>query len=94
MNEYEYICDFYIRFRDITDNLFSLDEKMYEEKLFRKILRSLHKRFDMKVSAIKEAQDLRNIKVDELISSLQTFEMFINERSEKKNKGVAFYFKY
>lgn len=46
----------------------------------------------MKVTAIKETQDLSSIKVDELISSLQTFEMSINERSEKKNKGTTFVF--
>jgi hypothetical protein len=27
---------------------------------------------------------------DELIGSLQTFELSVNERSEKKNKSIAF----
>lgn len=63
---------------------------MSEEKLARKILRSLRKRFEMKVTAIEEARDLSRIKVDELIGSLQTFEMSINEWSEKKNKGISF----
>jgi hypothetical protein len=35
---------------------------MSDEKLARKILRSLPKKFDMKVTAIEEAQDLSNIK--------------------------------
>lgn len=35
----------------------------------------------MKVTAIEEAIDLSRIKVDELIGSLQTFEISINERS-------------
>ena len=30
------------------------------------------------------------MKVDELIGSLLTFELSINERSEKKNKSIAF----
>ena len=30
------------------------------------------------------------MQVDELIGSLQTFEMTLNERSEKKNKCIAF----
>jgi hypothetical protein len=59
---------------------------MSDEKLSRKILRSLPKRFDMKVTAIEEAQDIANMKVDELVGSLQTFEMSINERGDKKNK--------
>lgn len=44
----------------------------------------------MKVTSIEEAQDLSNIKVDELIGSLQTFEISINGRSEKKKKGITF----
>lgn len=44
----------------------------------------------MKVTDIEEAQNLSSIKVDELISSLQTFEMSINEWSEKKNKVITF----
>ncbi|MCI35039.1 gag-pol polyprotein, partial [Trifolium medium] len=60
---------------------------MSNEKLARKILRSLPKRFNMKVTAIEESQS--TIKVDELIGSLQTFEMAINDRSEK-NKSIAF----
>lgn len=53
---------------------------MYEEKLYRNILRSLPKWFDMKVIAIEEARDLSSIKVDKFIDFFQTFEMFINER--------------
>jgi hypothetical protein len=30
------------------------------------------------------------MKVDKLIGSLQTFELSVNERSEKKNKSIAF----
>ena len=44
----------------------------------------------MKVTAIEEAQDISNMKVEELIGSLQTFEMGISDNSEKKNKSIAF----
>src|SRR3954469_20652101 len=75
---------------DIANTSGALGEKMSDEKLVRKILRSLSKRFDMKVTAIEEAQDISSMKVEELIGSLQTFEMGINENSEKKNKSIAF----
>lgn len=52
MNEEESICDFHIRLHDIANTSFSLGEKMCEEKLTRKILKSLSKRFDMKVTNI------------------------------------------
>lgn len=63
---------------------------MFEEKFARKIIRSLPKKFDMKMTAIEEAQDLSSIKVDEIIGFMQTFDMSINERSGKKNKMITF----
>ncbi|MCI79285.1 gag-pol polyprotein, partial [Trifolium medium] len=62
MDEYESISNFNIRLRDIANTFFALGEKMSEEKLVRKILISLSKKFDMKVTAIEEAQDLSSIK--------------------------------
>lgn len=55
---------------------------MCEENVAKKILRLLPKRFDMKVTTIEEGQDLRSIKIDELIGPLQTFDMSINVKKE------------
>jgi hypothetical protein len=44
----------------------------------------------MKVTAIEEAHDISTMKMDELVGSLQTFEIVLNERSDKKNKSIAF----
>ena len=74
---------------EIANTSGALGEKMAEEKLVRKILRSLPKRFAMKVTAIEEAQDISKLKVDELIGSLQTFEMGITDNGDKKNKSIA-----
>jgi hypothetical protein len=90
MKEEESIQDFHMNLLDIANFFEALGEKVPEEKLSREILRSLPKRFDMKVTAIEEAQDIANMKVDELVESLQTFEISINERGDKKNKSVAF----
>ncbi|KAK2422833.1 hypothetical protein QL285_033334 [Trifolium repens] len=90
MKEYECIHDFHMNILDFANSFDSLGEKISEKKLVRKILRSLPKRFDMKVTAIEEAQDISNMKVDELIGSLLTFELTFNDRSEKKKKNIAF----
>lgn len=50
-----------------------------------KILRSLPERFDMKVTAIEEAQNISCLMVDELIWSLQNFEININSKTDKNN---------
>src|SRR4051812_15310923 len=44
----------------------------------------------MKVTAIEEAQDISNMKLDELIGSLQTFESGTCEPVERKNKSITF----
>jgi len=75
---------------DMENAFDSLGEKMSDEKLVRKILRSLPKRFDMKITAIEEAQDISSMKVEELIGSLQNFEIIINNKEEKKGKSIAF----
>ncbi|MCI57188.1 gag-pol polyprotein, partial [Trifolium medium] len=60
---------------EFANSFDALGEPISDEKLVSKILRSLPKRFDMKVTAIEESQDLATIQVDELIGSLQTYEL-------------------
>jgi len=43
----------------------------------------------MKVTTIEEAQDI-SMQVDELIGSLQNFELVVDNKTEKKGKGIAF----
>jgi len=44
----------------------------------------------MKVTTIEESMDISSIKVDKLIGSIQTFELAMNDISQKKNKSIAF----
>jgi len=90
MMEDESIHDYHLNIIDIANAFESLGEKISDEKLMRKILRSLPKRFDMKVTAIEEATDISSLKVDELIGSLQNFEITVNSKTDKKGKGIAF----
>ena len=54
---------------------FNLGEKTEDSKVVRKILYSLLESFRAKVTAIEESKDLDEIKVQELIGSLQTYEL-------------------
>jgi len=90
MKDDEYIQDFHMNILDIDIAFSALEENMTEEKLVRKILKSFPKKFDMKVTAIEEAQHIKNMKVEDLIRSLQTFDMNISDKSEKKNKSIVF----
>jgi hypothetical protein len=63
MKEEETIYDFHMSVLDLAKSFDSLGETLSDEKLVRKILRSLPKRFDMKVTAIEEAQDIASLLV-------------------------------
>ncbi|GAA0175127.1 hypothetical protein LIER_28367 [Lithospermum erythrorhizon] len=62
---------------------------MINEKLVRKVLRTLPKRFAHKVTAIEEAHDLTTMRFDELIENLTTFEMMFESMESNKRKGIA-----
>ena len=55
--------------------------------IVRKILRSLLESFYAKVTAIEESKDLDEIKIQELIGSLQTYEQSLP--SQRKIKSLA-----
>ncbi|CAM8929123.1 unnamed protein product [Rhodiola kirilowii] len=85
MKEDETIADFNTRVLDISNESFALGDPMSEEKLVKKVLRSLPKRF-----AVKEAQDVTTMRLDELMGSLQTHEMKMDEEKQHmKGKSVG-----
>lgn len=90
MTEDETISEFNSRLCDLSNESFALGEKMSEEKLVRKVLRSLPKRFIYKVTAIEEAKDISTMKLEELMGSLRTFEMNDEHHNpEPKTHGIA-----
>src|SRR6266487_424122 len=90
MKEEETVHEFHMSILDYANTFDSLGEKIPEEKLVRKLLRSLPPRFDMKVTAIEEFREIKSMKLDELVGSLQTFELSMKDKTEKKNKSIAF----
>ncbi|CAM8884914.1 unnamed protein product [Rhodiola kirilowii] len=86
----ETIADFNTWVLDISNKAFALGEPMTEESLVRKVLRSLTKRFSMKALAVKEANDVKTMRLDELMGSLQTHEMDMNDEDRlMKNKSIG-----
>ncbi|KAA0045318.1 gag-pol polyprotein [Cucumis melo var. makuwa] len=90
MSEDESVSEYNERVLEITNESLLLDEKNPDSKIMRKVLRSLPMKFDMKVTAIKEAYDITTLKLDELFGSLLTFEIAISDKENKKGKGIAF----
>ena len=75
MSEDEYFVSFYSKLNEVVVGKFNLGEKTEDSKIVRKILRSLPESFRAKVTAIKKSKDLDDIKVHELVGSLQTYEL-------------------
>ena len=78
---------FYGKLNEIVIAKLNLGEKIEDSKVVRKILRSLPKSFRAKVIAIEESKDFDEIKIQELIGSLQTYELRLP--SHKSSKSLA-----
>ena len=87
MSEDESFDSFYGKLNEVVISKFNLGEKMEDSKVVRKILCSLPESFRAKVTAIEESKDLNKIKVQELIGSLQTYELSLP--NQRKSKSLA-----
>ena len=75
MSKDESFDSFCGKLNEVMIGNFNLGKKPKDSKIVRKILRSLQESFHAKVTAIEESKDLDEIKIQELISSLQTYEL-------------------
>ena len=90
MEEDETFDEFYAKLKDIVNFSFNLGESIAESKIVRKILKSLPERFHAKITAIKEAKDIDQIPLTELVGNLQTYEMGLGLIGKGgKNKNLA-----
>ena len=87
MGDNESFDSFYGKLNKIVIAKLNLGEKIKDAKVMRKILRSLLENFRAKVTAIEESKDLDEIKIQELIGSLQTYELGLP--SYKMRKSLA-----
>jgi uncharacterized coiled-coil DUF342 family protein len=87
MLEDETFREFYCKMSDLKNSMESLGKTVSDVKLIRKIIRSLPERFGIMVTTIKESKDLEEMKIEELVRSLQTYELSLPP--VKKLKTIA-----
>ena len=87
MSEDESFDSFYSKLNEVVIGKFNLVEKTEDSKIVRKILRSLPESFRAKITTIEESKDLDDIKVQELISSLWTYELSLP--TQRNSKSLA-----
>ncbi|KAH1082313.1 hypothetical protein J1N35_022074 [Gossypium stocksii] len=83
------------RFTHIINGLKALRKIYPNKEMVKKMLNSLPMSWEAKVTKIEESKDLNSLSLNELISSLLTYEMKINRNAQKfkeapKKVGVAF----
>ena len=85
MSEDESSDSFYSKLNEVVVSKLNSGEKMEDSKIVRKILRSLLESFHAKMTAIEESKGLDDIKVQELIGSLQTYELSLPTQRKRKS---------
>uniref|UniRef100_A0A2C9U239 Retrotransposon gag domain-containing protein n=1 Tax=Manihot esculenta TaxID=3983 RepID=A0A2C9U239_MANES len=76
----ESIRDYFSRMQKIVNEMKNNGDKI-EEKDVKKIMRTLLSWFDYMVTVIKESKDLEVLTLNDLQASLESQEMWMNERS-------------
>ncbi|XP_075644995.1 uncharacterized protein LOC142615984 [Castanea sativa] len=76
---------FYRKLNKIVIGKLNLGEKIEDAKVVRKILRFVPESYRAKVIAIEESKDLDEIKIQELIGSLQTYELELPSHKPSKS---------
>ena len=79
---------FYAKLNDIVNSIYNLGEIYDQPKIVRKILRSLTENFRPKVTAITKSKYVDSIPVDELVGSLQSYELDLPKTSKSKSMAL------
>ena len=80
--------EFCAKLNDIVNSAYNLGEIYDQPKIVRKILRSLTENFKPKVTVITESKDVDSIPVDELVGSLQSYELDLPKTSKSKSMAL------
>ena len=81
----DYFDELYAKLKDIVNSAYNLGEIYDQSKIFRKILRFLTENFRPKVTVITKSKDVDSILVDELVGSLQSYELDLPKTNKSKS---------
>ena len=85
MSDDECFNEFYAKLNDIVNSAYNLGEIYDQPKIVRKILRYLTEDFRPKVTAITKSKDMDSIPIDELVGSLQSYELDLPKTNKSKS---------
>ncbi|XP_073001539.1 uncharacterized protein [Typha latifolia] len=79
MKDSEVVEDYFNRVISIINQLRSNGEKILDQRVVEKILRSLTKKYEHNIVAIEESKDLYTLSIESLLGSLQSHEHRMNQ---------------
>ena len=80
--------EFYAKLNDSVNFAYNLGEIYNQPKIAKKILRSLTKDFRPKITVITKSKDVDFIFVDELVGSLQSYELDLPKTNKSKSMAL------
>ncbi|XP_062074886.1 uncharacterized protein LOC133778888 [Humulus lupulus] len=87
MEEEETVAEFHAKLCDISNESYALGKTYSNAKLVRKVLGVLPRKFMSKVTSIEEMRNVEELDLDELIGSLQNYELSLTRwKKGKKQK--------
>ncbi|XP_060974085.1 uncharacterized protein LOC133039254 [Cannabis sativa] len=90
MEEDESVAEFHAKLCDISNESYALGKTYSNSKLVRKVLGVLPRRFMSKVTSIEEMRNIEELDLDELIGSLQNYELSLSRwKKTKKQKEMV-----
>ena len=89
MFDNESFDEFYAKLNDSINSSYNLGDIYDQPKIVRKIFRSLIEDFRSKVTVITESKDVESILVDELMRSLQSYELDLPKTNESKSMALT-----
>jgi len=75
MHNYESVANYFLHVYEIVKCMKNLGEEIKEDVVVEKVLRSLSPRFESRVSAIEEKENLQNLTMSQLHGILTAYEM-------------------
>jgi len=90
MMEDETFREIYSKMSNLRSLIVSLEKIVSDVKLISKILRSFSKPFKIKVTTIEESKDLEEMKIEELVGFLQTYELSLPLAKKVKTIALGF----
>jgi len=84
MEDDQRITDYISKLLSVVNLLKDCREEVSDQQVVGKIMRSLTSKFHFTVVVIQESKDLKTLKIEELQSSLEAYEMLVIERIQKE----------